>query len=65
MVRNYLDQNILHTYYNLGINGHPNETVTGAYNILCDVIHVQGKTQKQPVDSICKEMLPAGAFPNF
>ena len=44
MVRNYLDQNILHTYYNLGINGHPNETVTGAYNILCDVIHVQGKT---------------------
>ena len=34
MVRNYLDQNILHTYYNLGINGHPNETVTGAYNTL-------------------------------
>ena len=37
MVRNYLDQNILHTYYNLGINGHPNETVTGAYNTLCKV----------------------------
>ena len=30
-----------------------------------DVIHVQGKTQKQPVDSICKEMPPAGAFPDF
>ena len=35
MVKNYLDQNILHTYYNLGINGHPNETVTGPYNTLC------------------------------
>ena len=34
MVRNYLDQNILHTYYNLGINCHPVETVTGAYNTL-------------------------------
>ena len=28
-----------------------------------DVIHVQGKTQKQPVDSVCKKM--PGPFPIF